>query len=907
VSLAQLRQWFDQCIDLPETERMDWLARHVPDAGARAELAQLLAADSTTTGFLDHDAADHIQHLAERNHAFAPPDLSGMRLGAFRLLRRLGQGGQATVYLAEREGADFRQTVAVKLLRRGLHDAAEHRLFQRERHILARLEHPDIARLIDGGVSTEGVPYLAMEYVDGVPIDSWCREQALDLRARVGLFARLCAAVDAAHRALIVHRDLKPSNVLVTRSGQIKVLDFGIARLLDEEGDDATITALRRLTPGYAAPEQLHGTTPTLATDVYALGVVLAELIVGTRPGRRQVTALPADTPRDLVWIVGKACAQEAAQRYRSAAELGEDLQRWLVGAPVRAHPPSRAYRLRRFVGRHRGGVAGAALFMLTLAAASVISALQAQRAQREAQRANTAAATAHATQEFLVSMFEAAKGERPDAELPSTRELLRQGLEQLRSSTDAPPAVRQELLGRFVDIHRTLGDLDLAETLSAEQLEHARANFGAQSREYALALVESARNARERAQWAPAEARLREALPLLERSDAQGTDLANALADLGALMTETSRYDAAPPWYARAGDLFARHCARGNQPACRDRLSVAIAEATNLGMRGDKAAAYERHLAGITQAEQSLGPHHLITATLHYNAAAAAAGLGNLDAAVKHAQTALDLSLQLGATGAPYAVKARNVLALAEARRGHFSAAAAQLTELVAQESRSSPKGHDQLALFRCNLADQLIELGRFTEAQAQIDDAHAWVTQQTPVDRFHLARTLEQSARIALAGERGQAAFELSSEALRLRRQTPDQRVDAQMDTLLLLARSELQRGHPDAALAAAREILALLDKNAWTLHRRAELAAALERAGAAAEAHMQATAIWQEAQGKTPAGSFDRCRIALRLYPLLPTRDLRPECSAVLDALPETAPLQRDYRAALLRAAP
>ena len=271
-SYARLRDLFERCLDVPDGERAAWLEANIADIDQRIELELMLAADCHE-GFLGKDVVSHIGRLGAHgvddetdmdDAQGLAAGLVGRRFGPFELRHLLGMGGQGAVYLAERVGDDFHQTVAIKLLRRGIHEPQEHRRFRREREILANFEHPGVARLIDGGVSDDGVPYLAMEYVDGRPIDAWCEEHQLARDARLRLFSELCAVVSAAQRALIVHRDLKPSNVLVTGGG-IKVLDFGIARLLDE-GDSADRTHVPLMTPGYGAPEQATCGPITLST-----------------------------------------------------------------------------------------------------------------------------------------------------------------------------------------------------------------------------------------------------------------------------------------------------------------------------------------------------------------------------------------------------------------------------------------------------------------------------------------------------------------------------------------------------------------------------------------------------------------------------------------------------------------
>ena len=427
----------------------------------------MLAADRSQSGFMKRDVAEHIELLGDVTEPeFDPESLIGRRFGAFQLTRLIGKGGQGMVYLADRVDSDFVQIAAVKLLRRGIHERDEHRRFRREREILARFEHVGVARLIDGGVSAEGVPYLIMEYVQGQALDQWCEDKNLSQRARVQLFAALCDVAAAAHRALIVHRDLKPSNVLVTPTGAVKVLDFGIARLLDEdESHHQTVVPI--MTPGYGAPEQARGGVITLATDVYALGMLLRVLLTGAAlplfPG--ELTPFPSTVPAELRWIIGKACAMESERRYRDAAELGDDIARFLDARPVQAHPPSRWYVTRKFVNRHRGGVLTTVAVILGILASAGFALWQAKIAREQAQRAEAA-------RDFLLSIFEAAREDLP-ADMRLTPDVLANAAaRRLASDRTLSPDLRADFLASLAVISHNAADYAHA----LEYSEHALA-----------------------------------------------------------------------------------------------------------------------------------------------------------------------------------------------------------------------------------------------------------------------------------------------------------------------------------------------------------------------------------------------------------------------------------------------
>ena len=437
-------------LDLDTEQRAGFLDRECAgDVELRAELDALLDRVKTHSNVLD----EPVLALAGRLIEGQSDARVGDAIGAFRVVALLGEGGMGSVYRAERVGADFAQTVALKIIRSSAPNAALRERFRRERAILAGLDHPGIARFIDGGVTEKGELWFAMTLIDGDSITRYAERQALDIPQRVQLLASVCDAVAAAHQNLVVHRDIKPSNIVVDAGGNPHLLDFGIAKLLDETGIDATLTEARVMTPHYAAPEQIRGETVTTATDVYALGVVLFELLTGRRPfGSAAVTpfhvqraVLEESRPSlaaaagsaelgengvaltrgaawskhlrgDLEHIVERAMAREPARRYASVMALAEDLRRHLSGRPIRARPDTLAYRAQKFIQRNRVGVALATLAVCALLAITAVSIVQARRAERESERANIAAASARTESTRANAAAEIARLERDAA-----------------------------------------------------------------------------------------------------------------------------------------------------------------------------------------------------------------------------------------------------------------------------------------------------------------------------------------------------------------------------------------------------------------------------------------------------------------------------------------------------------
>jgi non-specific serine/threonine protein kinase/serine/threonine-protein kinase len=410
-------------LGLPPEQRTEFLDQNCAGEGElRREVEELLTFENTediTPGL------NVTRWQAERETGTAAPLAAPKRVGAYLILRRLGEGGMGVVYLAARDDGAYQHEVAVKVLKGGSQAAALARRFQRERQVLAGLDHPNIARLIDGGTTEAGQPYYAMEYVAGMPVTEFARARGLHLRDRLNLFRGICDAVSSAHRQLVIHGDIKPANILVSADGAPKLLDFGLARILQTAGTASTETTLLLLTPGYASPEQVRGERLTTATDIYSLGVVLYELLTGEGPyggdrqspmelcraicdaepkrpstvlRRRGVESDMPFTPRqlrgELDHVVLKTLRKAPGERYTSVDELRDDLDRYLGGFPVRAARGSALYRLRKFVVRHRWGVAAG----LLAAALGSVAVWTVWRAERVAQmRFNQVRQLAHA------------------------------------------------------------------------------------------------------------------------------------------------------------------------------------------------------------------------------------------------------------------------------------------------------------------------------------------------------------------------------------------------------------------------------------------------------------------------------------------------------------------------------
>lgn len=489
--LRLLRRLFDQVLDAPPGNREAVLRALTPDdPGLRAELEALLADQGADTRGLREEVEPDGLLLGAVN------DLSGSVLGNYLLERRIGQGGMGEVYLASRSDGQFTRQVAIKLIRPGLDSAVLARRFQQERQILAALHHPGIATLLDAGVSAAGRPFLVMEYVDGRPLTTWCTAESVSVDGRLRLFREVCEAVHSAHQALVIHRDLKPANILVDTAGHIKLLDFGIAKLIDPDDAVGPCTTLggRAMTPSYASPEQIRGEPVTTASDVFSLGVVLFELLTGRQPLQldqmslaeaisrattedppRPSAVVTAETPAapvnqrewrrrlegDLDNIVLKAMRKEPAHRYSSARELADDLGRFLDNRPVLARPAGVGYRVGKFVRRNRVAVVVAAAGILAVGLGVAGTITQAQRAAVERGRALQRMTDVRETAAALLFEVHDAVAELPGA-TEARRLILRRGIENLEtlaSQVEGDAELEWELAEAYLRIGIVQGD----------------------------------------------------------------------------------------------------------------------------------------------------------------------------------------------------------------------------------------------------------------------------------------------------------------------------------------------------------------------------------------------------------------------------------------------------------------
>src|SRR5450631_3086153 len=512
---ARVKELFEAAVDLDPNQRTALLDKECGgDEILRGEIESLLKSDERTDAFIEQPAFA-IPHDLFPDNAEEP--FIGRQFGVYQVVREIGRGGLGAVYLAARADDEYRKQVAIKVIRRGLDTDDIIRRFRNERQILAQLDHPNIARLIDGGTTDEGLPYFVMEYVNGEPIGAYCDAHVLTTTERLNLFRKVCATVTYAHQNLVIHRDLKPSNILVASDGEPKLLDFGIAKLLgpEEEALAQTMAGQQIMTPEYASPEQVKGERITTVSDVYSLGVLLYELLTGQRPYRlktrtaeeiaraitdqepaRPSTAIAtSDHPPssilhsrslrgDLDNIVLMAMRKEPARRYTSVGQFSEDIRRHLEGLPVRARKDTVPYRTSKFVNRHRIGVAAAALVLLSLVGGIVATLIQVRTARRER-------AKAEAISGFLQKTLHASNPGKNLSGQPTVKDLLDDASKRLATEElSDQPEVKAELQRIIGESYLSLGQYDLAEQNLAAAAEAQKRIYGEDSLETLKTLI---------------------------------------------------------------------------------------------------------------------------------------------------------------------------------------------------------------------------------------------------------------------------------------------------------------------------------------------------------------------------------------------------------------------------------
>lgn len=727
-------------------------------------------------------AAGPLWQALARDYSAAFVFQAGDRLGAYRIVRVLGHGGMATVYLAARADGQFEQAVALKVLDMSRNFEVLAARFARERQILARLEHPNIARLIDGGATRSGQPYVVMEYIDGESIDTWCDTRKLGIRERIKLFVDVTSAVQFAHGHLIVHRDIKPSNILVTKDGVPKLLDFGIAKLLD--ADDAlavTRGALHPMTPEYASPEQVRGQALTTASDVYQLGYLLYFLLTGRSPypgEQRSVAATvqaickldalrpsaavalqPGDTKYDANWqnamgiarstsvdrlqrqltgdldnILLKTLQKDPKQRYPSVVHLREDLRRYLEGLPVSARKATFAYRARKFVHRNVAGVTAASLVVISLALGAGVALWQAQEKTREA-------ANAESVKNFVLSLFEQADPEVSQGEAMTVMAMLEQGSARIERELQGQPDTQ-------ADLHKVIGNVYLrmgAHDSALRELERAlalrEARFGPGHPAIAEILADMGHAHARNSDFDEAARVHRQALAIREKQFGIVHELvAASMTSLGEALIYSDRVE---------GERLLRDALDMRQEIYgSEHTQVAASHeklADLLRVKGDLDDAEGHFREAARQEQLLLGPDHPYFAATQNSLAALLVQRGKYAEAEAAARAALDVRRHVYGDDHPLVAVSLSTLAGVMHNQAKFDEAVALYREALTIGRNRLGTGNVRVAHLLVSLAASLHAAGDYAGAEASAAEALALFTGLLGENHLWVAVTLQ------------------------------------------------------------------------------------------------------------------------------------------------------------------
>ena len=768
---ARVKELFAEALEETLGERESFLARRCPDdASLREEVRTLLLAHESAGSFIETPPAP----VAAARLGEQAPQLVGRMVGPYRIVREIGHGGMGTVYMAERADGAFEKQVAIKVIRRGLDTEDVLLRFRHEREALAGLDHPNIARLLDAGSTSDGLPYFVMEYVEGIPIDRFCDQRKLTIADRLQLFQTVCGAVQAAHRNLVVHRDIKPDNILVTSGGVPKLVDFGIAKLLAPTSTGARETRVteRLMTPGYASPEQVEGRPITTATDVYSLGVLLYELLTGRHPypraraegsewgigehtpekpstvvvqsleaagpddvtgprspeevsRARQVSpaALRRELRGDLDTIVSVAMRNEPQRRYGSVEQLAEDVRRHLTGLPIMARKDALGYRAARFVGRHAAAVAAAALLLVVLLVAVVAVAWQARVAAEERDRARVESAKTRQINVFLQDMLRSPDpvNQGRNVKVVDTLDRAARRLDVDRSENPEVEAAIRRALGVT---YGSLGMYDTAESHLRAALSAMptispgdRAEMAAVESE--LADVLSSRGDRPQAEKLYAHALgVFEALGMHE-------DLrrADALNGLGEVLRNRGDDVAAEAHYREA--LGIRRRLLGSR-------DVAVAESLNnlavvMHGRNDLVEAERLYRESLQIVRSARGDDHPGVAATLTNLATVVASRGDLAAAETLYREALTIRRRVLGEDHPSVTFTMYSYADTLNALGRYQEAIALCRDVLARRGQSLPERHPVVAASLLVLGKSLLEVGDRAGAEKALREALA------------------------------------------------------------------------------------------------------------------------------------------------------------------------------------
>tara|TARA_R110002096_G_scaffold2619_3_gene13552 strand:+ start:254 stop:3097 length:2844 start_codon:yes stop_codon:yes gene_type:complete len=778
---------FAEASDLEGDARTAMLAAFADEhPDLEQQLLKLLSADSTANKPLGESVARSLRELAES----APDPWQSRRIGAWTIRRRIADGGMGAVFLAERADDEYQQTVALKIMTAQLLAKDAVTRFRAERQILASLSHPNIAKLIDGGSTDENLPYLVLEYVDGLPIDQYCDDHQLSIPERLQIFIKVCKAVDFAHRNLIVHRDLKPNNILVDTNGEPKLLDFGIAKLLETSAVPQTVAVtregMRAMTPEYASPEQVRGEPISVATDVYALGVLLYRLMTGqspygmststrrdyeaaildseprrpstvvTRPdtdvnvGARRATSTQKLQKRlagDLDNIVLHALQKEPQRRYTTAESLANDIARYLSNEPVLARGDDWPYKLRKFIVRNARSLA---ITFVVVAGIATMSIYYTMRLADERDRANQAAAQANEVAAFLTGLFESASPHEAKGEPITAVELLEQGRDRIEE-LDEQPQVKAELMRIMATSMTLIGDLERSVPMLERVLELKESEVPRNEVSISRTTHSLAEAYRQFGDLEKAEHYERRTLDIATAAfGPDNSDVGYLMARLGVILHDAHRSEEALDLQQRGLAILIANGDGETQSAIDTRGNLS----NSLSRLGRHREAEQILRETIVLSDRVLGATHPNTIIRKSNLALVLIRLGKFEEAIAILEENIPMGVQVWGGDYYHVAFMHGTYASALKRLGRMQESLEAYR--TAQEITRSRIGEDNITYAR-NLrgtATVLIDLARYDEADALLDQALATATeidgeQSTDVNRLRLLRGMMENRR--------------------------------------------------------------------------------------------------------------------------------------------------------------
>jgi len=725
------------------------------DTKVRADAESLLSHYAAARSFLESPPAAAAAALVA--DARDPSEqFEGRRIGAYRIIRQIGRGGMSRVFLAERADGAFEQRVALKLLRPGLDSEIDHDRFRAERQILATLNHPNIARLLDGGISSDGIPYLVLEYVDGQPIDAFANAEALGVRQRLQLFLAVAEATEHAHRSLVVHRDLKPSNILITADGVVKLLDFGLAKLVEPvtaTPSPSTHSGHRWLTPEYAAPEQITGAPITTLTDVYQLGAVLYELLTGGPPfgvrdqsvhaleeavlrGDPMLPSSVAPESRrrairgDLDAIVIKALSREPEHRYASAQALIDDVRRHLSAHPVLARRQTIGYRARRFARRHQSSLAAAVVVLLLAATYLVTVTADRKRIHHALDEATAGTHRAEQVTDFMLGLFDASTGGQALGDTVEARALLDRGLTRAHELS-GQPALQAQMLDVVGRLETQLGRYDRARPLLEEALALRRRVNGDNHPDVATSLEGLGRVAFDQGNFAESVRLRRDVLALRRRLLGDtNTKTTTALLELAAAMHAQGNFRDAQPLLDEWVTIVTRQPPETTD--VRGRQLTDLASFYEYRQRPDLAERLQRDAADIYRA--LYGERHPKYAGAISNLGSILDQNGKLNEADSILHHSVDLIREAYPTGHPGVVSALKIWATALMHQHRYQDAEPLLREEISMARRFNGNESQPVIDGETLLASALSMTGGSREAVELASDAERLIRKRYP-----------------------------------------------------------------------------------------------------------------------------------------------------------------------------